>query len=362
VPAALLTLLPPQSSRTNEPVVPMRAGDDGRFELRSATDTDELAVLATKPGYVDRWEHARRGARGVRIVLEPAGSIGGRVLLDASLGRGSVIVDAVPVRATEPDAPEAALRSAFLELDGSFVLSDLADGAYTVRAVYAATASVIGRIDGVKVENGRTLRDPRLDPFDLRASHRLIQLELCDARGDPLRDATCSVRPADEHSSLPVVTQASGGRAAFLFSGRPLDVTVSANGYLPARLERLSDSRRVTLQPAGILRLELARDPGLTSPLRLVARVAPLEGGPESPTLSRMGTFDAAGVLILETTFTGAARVDLQVVASHVRDPRMEPVTSRTIRLESQAREQVFRLDFDAAELSRAVEALRGER
>jgi hypothetical protein len=37
-------------------------------------------------------------------------------------------------------------------------------------------------------------------------------------------------------------------------------------------------------------------------------------------------------------------------------------VTSRTIRLESQAREQVFRLDFDAAELSRAVEALRGER
>ncbi|MBL8860319.1 MAG: hypothetical protein JNL28_17550 [Planctomycetes bacterium] len=360
---ALITTSPaedsPQSAAQIEPVS-ARSDPVGRFAVRGEFGHDSLVVRARKPGYADQFARARAGTRTLHVVLEPAGTVAGTVLLDASLQASAVLVDAELSGARAGAAADAIL----LGPDGNFTLRDLPLGTCNVRVIHAASGSVLGRIDGVSVGSDGERRDPRLDPLDLREPHRLIELELVDATGAPVRGGSCSSRVGDEAPVL--VTPAAPGRLTLLYSGRPLDVCVSAAGFMSVDLARVAEFRRVVMQPAARVRLQLARGgTALASDLQLIARLTPVAASaPSIPSAVCQGEFDQHGSSVCEIGRAGDVRVALLLTTTTAGRARTEVLPSATpklIHVEAHGAEQLVVIEFDPEDLMRAVAAVRGE-
>ncbi len=343
---------------------PARSDRSGRFEIRGETASDAISLLAQKQGLVGDPVVVPAAARGVRLVLSAAGSIEGTVLLAPSLLGALVLVHAAKDSSTPISGARPSASPAVVGRDGSFSLGGLQTGTYSIRVVYAANATEIARVESVPARAGSTTRDPRLDPLDLRRTHHLIGLQLVDQLGQPVAHGRAFTRPSGEDDAKWVFCTEEKGWLQLISDGRPVDVAISAPGFLRTEIEGVTSSRRVTLRRAVRLRLELAGGLLIPEPaLRLGAELRPLRPS-RSPGSGdcTAAYFDASGVLTCETSLTGDLRLEIFVTG---RDPRLparvylQMNPTAVIAPADHAGEQVFPIELDPARLAAAARSFR---
>lgn len=343
---------------------PCQSDAEGRFEIRGEGSSAMVSLAARRSGWVGDPLLVQRGERDVRLVLGSGGTLAGQVLLDPSLLPTLVLVQGMRHEKTE--SVEQVDKHGVLAADGRFSLGNLRPGGYALRVVYAPTGNVLGRVDDLLVQPGGTTRDERIDPLDLRAAFRLLELELVDGLERPVSNARAFSRPSLDPESRWAYCRAEGARLRLLSDGRPLDVAISAPGFSRTELEGVSASQRVTLQPDARLYLYLARGLGLPEPpVHLGVQLTPLEvAGFSGFTDAGVSWFEPAGTLACRTGLSGRIRVELVL---QLRDGRAGPLVyleedaARVLTAASHPHEQAFEIAFDPARLQSALERLRGE-
>ncbi len=343
-----------------------RSDSQGRFEIRGDGPIRTLRIEAVKAGFAGEAILVPAGELKARIVLEEAGAISGRVLLDPSLNAASILVHAQ--READPSISGVPSNTPplALEADGRFTLRDLRTGSWSVQVVYAVNGRKLGSVENVNVAAGTTARDARLNPLDLQGNGRVLELQLFDAGGETVGDARAQSRASAQAESEWTVCKREGNRLQFFFDGRPLDIVISAAGYMRTKLERVDGSRRVTLARATQLRVEL-EDPALAppAPLYIGLRLWPNEsvGSPDSGS-SGVVYFDARGALTYQVNSAGEQRVELFVARPEQLDLAAVPlsqVSPATLKIAEGGSEQSFRIAVDRTELESALRTLRKE-
>ena len=345
---------------------PARSDEQGQFEIRCELWTGKLSVVAQKEGLAGDPQIVSPGTRGVRLVVSAEASIEGRVLLDRSLLDSMVLVEASRDETMPAPAPMPSGKPAVLAADGGFKIAGLRAGSFLIRVIFAATGAELGRVSNLAVRTGETTRDARADPLDLRGKYRLLDLEPIDERAEPIRDARAFSRSAGDSAAKWIAAPRQAGHLLLLSDGRPLDVAISAAGYLRAEFEGINASQKVTLRRAPKLRLQLAGGLRVPDPpLYLGVELIPLEAG-RFPGLADGGLryFDELGELACQFAFAGDVRVELSVAlrkpGAESRQP-LEGQLPRIISVAEHSAEQVFEVSFDRAQLESAARALRGE-
>jgi hypothetical protein len=341
-------------------LVPVRSDATGRFEMRGMTQSESIVLTASKPGLIGDPVLAHRTDGKVKLVLVAATAIAGTVLLDPSL-RGSMVLVQAARESTEGAAADVGAGHSVVVGDGAFTLNNLPAGTWSVRIVYAATAIELGRVDGVV--SHASLRDPRLDPLDLRHTLKLIVLEPVDERGRRVAGARAFSRASTDPEGKWVPGAEIDGKVQLLSSGSPLDVAIAAPGFRQIEIERVAASQRVVLQLAARLRLTLTSGlPELTPPLRLGVKLTPRRSG-RFPGFVGSTTvyFTGAGALTCETAFVGEVEVELFVASPPSRIAAVSG-TATTIRVADHGSEQVFWLALEPDRLAAAVRSLSEDR
>lgn len=333
----------------------------GRFALHGECALPELRLVARAAGGASAPVAAFVGARDVRIVVEPSGGIAGRLLLDPSLSAASLIAEA-RAAAGAGGAEPATSASAPVDADGRFEVRGLHQGVWSLRLVFAPGGQELARVDDVRVASGATTRDARLDPLDLRAGPRLIELEIVDEAGLPVRHARAQARPSDDPAARRTPCRRQGERLFALFDGRPLDLVVAARGHLTTALERVDGPRRVVLAPAIVVRVELEDPSVLPAPPHYVGlRLRPQDDGSGG---TDTAYFDARGASTLTVESAGLQRLEFTVARPDqigLPPVPLAPRPSATIVVAERPSTQSFRAALEREEIEQAVRELRRE-
>jgi protocatechuate 3,4-dioxygenase beta subunit len=162
---------------------PVRSEADGTFVI-GGLETGVHMVTASAPGYVTAGQKADAGSeKPVRLVLVPAGGIAGTVV-DAR--RRPVEDFRVWAERTEQSGNGygAGNSKNVTAPDGRFLLEDLAEGTYIVRA--SAPDYAAGTVTGVKVVAARTTDAGRIR----LAEGGVVRGSVVDTAGSPVAGAT----------------------------------------------------------------------------------------------------------------------------------------------------------------------------
>ncbi len=363
--------LEPQESHSRAPLwhelehLADETDSEGRFEIRARFEQATLALVAKQKGRVGEVVPILTGSEGVRLVLGRGGSIEGRLLLDSSLAQELVVVQAVR------DAPEPAcnivptLKPSAVDREGRFAIPDLLPGDYSLNVIHAASGQLLSSVHAVKVVAAESIGDRRLEPLDLRATYRLIGLDLLDRSGKTVSQARALSRPSGDDSARWTYTQAIGGRLPILCDGRALDIAIVAPGFQRVELERIRASGPVTLRRACRLRLRLA--PGLRAPdppLHLGVRLKPIQLGRFPNVVDpSAGEFDALGEVQCKLDASGPVQVDLVATLRPSNSAAVGHANvgvSTVIQVTESEAEQVFDIRFDPADFEASARSLRG--
>lgn len=343
-----------------------RCDSQGRFEIRGDGPIRTLRIEAVKAGLAGEAIVVPVGELKARIVLVEAGAISGRVLLDPSLEAASILVHAQREELPSTGSVPTSTPPLTLAADGRFTLRDLRAGTWSVQVVYAANGKQLGSVESVNVAAGATARDPRLDPLDLRASGRVIELLLFDAGGEPVGDARALSRASAQPDAEWTVCKREGNRLQLFCDGRPLDIVISAPGHMRTKVEQVESSRSVTLARATRVRVEL-EDPSLVppAPLYIGLHMTPNESA-RSPSSGSSGVvyFDARGALTYQVDCAGEQLVELFLERRDQLGLAAVPlsqVSPATLKIAEGAGEQNFRIAIDKTELENALRTLRRE-
>ncbi len=147
-----------------------RAGPDGRFRIEGFPTNASANLLVQSPGKSLReWPQSsfgpdsmqwRAGDEDIRLVVEPAGSIEGKIMAE---GAAKPLPTAALV--LQPDGPgflgTAAREPAESAADGTFRIADVGAGNYRIRAVFGtnATPDWVAEAVPVSVEIGQATRN-----------------------------------------------------------------------------------------------------------------------------------------------------------------------------------------------------------
>jgi hypothetical protein len=229
------------------------AAADGTFALHAlhgmALPVAPLRLHARHNDFAEHESDLTLGATGLRVVLEPHGSLAGSVQL-APVQRPSDI-SVLVLRAGQ------GIAVAKLADDGSFTVERLAPGVVSVvislRTGVAAERRASRReIADVVVAGGETTRDPRLQAVSIAGTAISLRVRVTDRAGKPIAHA--SVQAATGFDEL---TDADG-TADVRPPQVPVSVLVSAFGYRDVELTSVDADTTVALDPA--LRVRLTTD------------------------------------------------------------------------------------------------------
>ena len=337
----------------------------GRFEIRGQFGQATLALVAQNKDLIGEPVIVRAGSNDVRLVIGKAGRLEGRLLLDASLADEMIVAQLERENRASTRSIASGPRPSAVDHEGRFAIMDLRPGDYALHVVHAASGQVLASIHELKVTAGETTRDRRLDPLDLRAKHRIIELELVDSSGTNVSHARAFSRASGADNDQWTYAQGTGGRLPILYDGRPLDIAIVAAGFQTVELERMRASQRVTLRRSAKLRLRLA--PGLRAPdppLYLGVRLKPTEVGRYPSFLDAgAGEFDANGELTCKFGASGPVQVDLVVTLRQSGSASVDCLSMsepNRIQVDEGEAEQAFDIRFDPLELEERARVLRG--
>ncbi len=246
---------------------PVSTDSTGSFQVRGILLEDALSLYCHKEGYAStNTPEFPAGAGGVKVIMKGGGRLEGSLLLDSRVPPERVRIRVLPSRGR--------YASCFPDRKGRFSLSPIPPGPARVRIEIPGQEEPVEVLEGVQILVSGTTRDPRLQGLDLRDKIHVLELVVVDPGGKPISGARAWFGKKG-NKEIP----SRGGKIQILAAGRPLDVLVSAPGFRPKLLERLSSGRKVVLRPGIPVVLNLPPDFSLPSPpFFLQARLENLEG------------------------------------------------------------------------------------
>jgi len=344
------------------PRLVVRSDARGEFGVRASLKSSQISLTATLDQLRSEPVIVAPGAQGVELVLGAGGEIAGVVLLDPSVPSRLVRVQANReddgALLTENDST---WTMAALDESGAFTLRGLRAGNYSVHVLHAGSWQELASVDALAVTAGRTTRDPRLDPLDLRETHRAIVLTLVDEADVPVQSGLLAVR----HAGAPDLesNEFHNGKATLFSAGEPLDVTVIATGLLTYRAADVLESRRIVLRRGPELRFLLGGGQSVPEPpLFLGVRIeSSSEGDGFLDWYNDTPDFGRDGVASLRAHRTGRCRVVLTLTKRNENaytSIDFDAETERTIDVLDRAGVQTFEVRYDASKLAPTAKLL----
>ncbi|HYC76860.1 MAG TPA: hypothetical protein VEI02_04440 [Planctomycetota bacterium] len=223
----------------------VRADRNGRFVFPAGDLPDAAARLATVAETADAYSFRPvpfvPGARDLRVVVEPTGSLTGSFLLGPPDARP--LVGAPPVSVVVKGPAAADLGAVRPGSDDAFA-ADVVGTSFTARRLRVGPARVEFRsrfedrvLQSVDVEvvAGGPGKDPRLQEVDLSASIERAALRVLDARGVGVAGANVEIRRSAGAREDSV--SAYDGRVRLWFPRDVDRVVIAANGKRVGRVE-----------------------------------------------------------------------------------------------------------------------------
>ncbi len=232
---------------------------EGRFELRHAS-RDVGDVTASRDGWF--------------VKSAPVVAVGDD---DAEfvLGRGGT------VRATLAGEPDLRLSCRLWEGaeksyrdfdDGVVEFSELEPGEY-VFTIEACDSEVL-RIEGLKVEAGQVLQDPRLEDIDCEALVRVVEFEVVDEAGVDVESGWIHLQEQDSRRS-DWVWFSSRRRPKLVLPKKKakFDVRVQAEGLATKWVEDIQPGQKLVMAPAIRIPLRLSGEVELPKDVSLLVKL-----------------------------------------------------------------------------------------
>ena len=200
------------------------------------------------------------------LQLRGAGAIAGSVRVEDGIPGDKLAVRSEPVEGSE--------RERFLEWgdgetkvqdDGTFVIPGLHPGLYHVGIYVDGTSRALLRVENVRVVDGETTRDPRLQDVDLTG--RLHRFVLTVVRPDGGQDVRGNLR-FDEAGAESLNSWHWFDKPEFelISTHAAIDVDLDVPGFRPARLRGLTGDATVELSEGLSVRIVLTGDAPLPDP------------------------------------------------------------------------------------------------
>ncbi len=288
----------------------LRADARGGFEVSARwPEIPERPADWTKPCWVHATVRGLNSASvtdidrftGLVLTLEKSAALIGRVLLPTGM-RGFAV---------RPEFTHNGRRSPGGYFDELGVLrqsASMRSGRWSMTVRTHILNQEIIRLGRLDLAEGQVLRDPRLNPLDLRGVIHSVKLQAVDDDGKPVDHVHLYTREnrealSGDHNlrSLPIVR------------GQPLDVWVSAHGDYRYRNVTLHD-RDVTVQLSKSDRATFIYEGPHEKGLRVFLMPHPSTGWPRH--LSAVGDVEVTGRASVPVTFPGRCIVRLL----HLRD------------------------------------------
>jgi protocatechuate 3,4-dioxygenase beta subunit len=232
----------------NERNLRARSDKHGQFVVYGAMPSAELLLEAASDGANSPPTPVRLGDRNVTLVASHDGVLRGRVLFDESFSSDAIRVEAELEGAYDGTLPPERLERLTVDAEGRFLFRGIQAGPYTV-SIHVGARSPAAVFEGVRVESGSDLVDPRLDPLDLRKLGRWRTVRVLEPDGSPSRDWVLARPDPDEAGGL-AFDRRAGPRLCF--EEKETELSLCTSKSLIERIDpaALGDTIRLNAAPS----------------------------------------------------------------------------------------------------------------
>jgi hypothetical protein len=347
----------------------VRSTQDGEFALYlpsgETQPSEELRLTTRAKGFAAECDRdVRRGDRNVEVVLTQAGALAGSLELDHGLAH-----DDVTLFLTSETRQFVPLRP-----DATFEVLELLPGMYSLEVRRRGAngrperepAALVG---GLLVRAGETCRDPRIQKLRIGSVLTTLRIRVVDRASTPLNGAAISVVGLAD--ARPAMSK-DDGLCLVRCEALPVDLEVSAFGYLRQRLVGVSADREAVLDAGFPIRLRTSTQPSGSEPKYMLGALLfsvdangvrrGLAWGPEYTTdyTTERGHFDEHGELALRMPAAGVYECDISVTVlgdDHVgRGAPVELSPKPRITVLASTTEQLFELAIPQRAVQEALE------
>lgn len=306
---------------------------DGTFRIVAAA-AGRCGLRATHAGETNLGlEPFEPGEVGIELVVTPAGSLAGAVLLPSTLSSRDVAVALECQRSKRASTEGPQRRNVPLDANGTFAADALMPGTWRLSVVYRATLVLTEQYAVVVRPRERT----DLGVIDLSADVRRVRVEVADENGALLSDATLTSLPELRDREAWRAEASSPGVFDVIAPKSGLACDIRCAGYARQVLRVWSEDVRVVLRKSIAIVLVVPGTEELVDERGLVAVGLELEwaGNPDDPSereWSRTASYDEDRELVFEVdrpgTYRGAWTVSLW---DELKPNAPDPLVSRTM-------------------------------
>ncbi len=281
------------------------SGEDGSFTIRGRVESPLVRAEGSDEEHWCAGTDVTPGSTQVRVVMQRAGRVAGKVLLDEGFKSEGFMLNLAPDQSKEPGANSWGTS---ISADGSFEFGRVPPGAYRVEVrLSGSSGAALISLDGVVVLAGEDCVDPRLAPLDARGKLRVLRIRAVNERGQP-------------HEHFQVFEQLASGEQEQFWANTseivipvratPSDLLVTMEGCLSVPLAKVTADCEVQLVPGPLVRIQLsgvgALPPGhvLMVGLSPASDAFPSGNGPSAEA-------DASGLVHFNASLTGPCTVTL---------------------------------------------------
>jgi hypothetical protein len=234
-----------------------RSRGNGTFEVRAPWPANKLVLVVEKNGFLPlRSREFAPGTKGIELVMESAANLTGKVLCNPGVAVQQLELSMIDV---DPPGESNDADTIHPDADGSFEFPAMRSCTSTIVVRLAGEEPPLATIEGVRTIAGRTARDPRLDPLDLRGIVHAINLKVVNDDDAPITDGWARVLTTDPASNPPAQVIVDG-RVQLLARTESADIEVWSPGYALAQVPGAQDSQRIVLHRGFPVLLELDPD------------------------------------------------------------------------------------------------------
>ena len=332
---------------------------DGSFELWTPHPSrkKELLLLAKAPGHALRGPFRfRSGTKDLRVVMYPAGSVHGSLILPKGMDRSWILAGLLETRRG------SVVSSIPMNRWGGacdWSLDPVPAGRYTLRIAYFTMDQPILELQGVEVQAGKECRDVRIQKLDLRAFLKMIRVRVVPKqRKGPLQCTVfCRTSDGAKDRSGRSIRLGAPGMASFGIPAAGAHLRVEAKGYETIDRSRVTrDTTFELVRLAALQRVEirLARGFPENLPAAIWMELVPAAGS--GPRLAAK-SFTLEGSFCFPEVRPGPykARIYLKAV-SGMDAPRLLPDRDQLLQVRSVDERQEWKVSFDHGRLLRFAE------